>query len=40
MMYGLGKSDSAVVATKLVNKAGRLAAEPVEQRAEAKGNAD
>ncbi len=40
MMHGRGKSDSAIVAKKLVNKAGRLAAEPVEQRAEAKGNAD
>jgi hypothetical protein len=40
MMYGRGKSDSAIVAEKLVNKAGRLAAEPVERRAEAKGNAD
>lgn len=40
MMYGRGKSDSAVVAEKLVNKVGRPAAEPVEQRAEAKGNAD
>src|SRR6476660_954887 len=39
-MYGRGKSDSAVVAEKLVNKVGRPAAEPVEQRAEAKGNAD
>src|ERR1700692_248979 len=40
MMYGRGKSDSAIVAEKLVNKAGRLAAEPGERRAEAKGNAD
>ena len=40
MMYGRGKSDSAIVAEKLVNKAGRLAAEPVERRAGAKGNAD
>ena len=39
MMYGRGRSDSAIVAEKLVNKAGRLAAEPVERRAEAKGNA-
>jgi RNA-directed DNA polymerase len=38
--YRRGKSDSAVVAEKLVNKAGRLAAESVEQRAGAKGNAD
>src|SRR5271167_2241784 len=40
MMYGRGKSDSAIVAEKLVNKAGRLAAEPVERRAEAKGHAE
>jgi hypothetical protein len=40
MKYGRGKSDSAIVAEKLVNKAGRLAAEPAERRAEAKGNAD
>jgi RNA-directed DNA polymerase len=40
MKYGRGKSDSAIVAEKLVNKAGRLAAEPGERRAEAKGNAD
>ena len=40
MKYGRGKSDSAVVAEKLVNKVGRPAAEPVEQRAGAKGNAD
>jgi RNA-directed DNA polymerase len=39
MMYGRGKSDSAIVAAKLVNKAGRLAAESVERRAGAKGNA-
>ena len=31
MMYGRGKSDSAVVAAKLVNKAGRLAAERARQ---------
>lgn len=40
MTYGRGKSDSVIVAAKLVNNAGRLAAEPVERRAEAKGNAD
>jgi hypothetical protein len=39
MMYGRGKSDSAIVAAKLVNKAGRLAAESVERRAGAKGKA-
>jgi group II intron reverse transcriptase/maturase len=33
------KSDSAIVATKPTNKAGRPAAEPVERRAETKGNA-
>ena len=40
MMNGRGKSDSAVVAAKLVNKAGRPAAESVERRAGAKGKAD
>ena len=39
MMNGRGKSDSAIVAGKPTNKAGQLAAEPVEPRAEAKGNA-
>ena len=39
MMYGRGKSNSAIVAAKLVNKAGRLAAELVERRAGAKGKA-
>src|ERR1700746_583079 len=39
MMHGRGKSDSAIVAGKPTNKAGQLAAEPVERRAEAKGNA-
>ena len=39
MIYGRGKSDSAIVAAKLVNKAGRLAAESVERRAGAKGKA-
>src|SRR5580693_4231557 len=38
-MNGPGKSDSAIVAAKPTNKAGQLAAEPVERRAEAKGNA-
>jgi RNA-directed DNA polymerase len=32
-------SDSAIVAGKPTNKAGQAAAEPVERRAEAKGNA-
>src|SRR5438094_7607453 len=34
-----GKSDSAIVAGKPTNKAGQPAAEPVEPRAGAKGNA-
>ena len=40
MMYGRGKSDEAIVAVKLANKAERSAAESRERRAEAKGNAD
>src|SRR3954449_3702805 len=39
MMYGRGKSDLAIVAAKLVNKAGRLAAESVERRPGTKGKA-
>jgi RNA-directed DNA polymerase len=39
MMHGSGKSDSAIVATKPTNKAGQPDAEPVERRAETKGNA-
>jgi len=39
MMHGRGKSDSAIVAVKPTNKAEQSAAEPVEPRAEAKGNA-
>src|SRR5216683_2178609 len=39
MMNGRGESDSAIVAMKPTNKAERSAAEPVEPRAEAKGNA-
>ena len=39
MMHGGEKSDPAVVAVKQANKAGQPAAEPVEQRAGAKGNA-
>jgi RNA-directed DNA polymerase len=39
MMHGRGESDSAIVAEKPTNKAERSAAEPVEPRAEAKGNA-
>ena len=40
MMHGHEKSDSAIVAMKLPNKAGRPAAEAVERRAEAKENAN
>ena len=36
MMHGPGKSDSAIVAVKPTNKAGRPAAEPVERMAEAE----
>jgi RNA-directed DNA polymerase len=39
MMHGREKSDSAVVAVKPTNKAVPTAAEPVEPRAGAKGNA-
>src|SRR6266542_1941596 len=39
MMHGHEKSDDAIVAVKPTNKAERSAAEPVERRAEAKGNA-
>ena len=40
MMHGRGRSDSAIVATKPTNKAGRPAAEPVEPRPGTKANAD
>ena len=40
MMHGRGKSDFAIVAGKSANKAERLAAEPTERRAGAKGNVD
>ena len=40
MMYGREKSDSAIVAGKPTNKAVPTAAEPVERRAGAKGNAN
>jgi len=40
MMNERGKSDPAVVATKLANKAERSVAEPVEPRAGTKGNAN
>jgi hypothetical protein len=39
MMHGRGKSDEAIIAAKPANKAERSAAELVERRAEAKGNA-
>ena len=39
MMHGREKSDSAIVAGKPTNKAEQSAAEPVEPRAEAEGNA-
>ena len=39
MMHKRGKSASAIVAAKPTNNAGRPAAEPVERRAETKGNA-
>src|SRR5262244_293989 len=40
MMHGHEKSDSAIVATKPLNNAGRPAAEAVERRAETKENAN
>jgi RNA-directed DNA polymerase len=39
MMHGRRKSDSAIVAEKPTNKAGATAAELVEPRAGAEGNA-
>ena len=39
MMHGHEKSDFAIVAAKPANNAERSAAEPVERRAETKGNA-
>jgi len=39
MMHGRGESDEAIVAMKPANKAAQVAAELVERRAEAKGNA-
>lgn len=39
MMHGRGKSDSAIVAGKPANNAEQSAAELVEPRAEAEGNA-
>ena len=40
MTHGRGKSDSAIVAEKPTNDAGEPAEDLVEQRAEAKGNAE
>src|SRR5256886_3932717 len=40
MMHGREKSDSAIVARKPTNKAVPTAAEPVERRVGAKGNAN
>ncbi len=40
MMYGREKSDSAIVATKPANNAGKPAAEWVEPRAGTEGNAN
>ncbi len=40
MMRGPGKSDSPIVTSKPTNKAAQAAAEPVERRGEAKGNAE
>ena len=40
MMHEREKSDPAIVAVKPTNKAERSAAEPVERRAGANGNAD
>jgi RNA-directed DNA polymerase len=39
MMHGRGKSDEAIVALKLANQTAQAGREPVERRAEAKGNA-
>ncbi len=39
MMHGREKSESAIVAVKSANKVGRPTAEPMELRADAKGNA-
>src|ERR1700730_13475331 len=39
MMHGRGKPEEAIVAGKPANEAERSEAEPVERRAEAKGNA-
>src|SRR5215213_7262464 len=39
-MHGRERADPAIVARKPANKAGQPAAEPVERRAGAEGNAD
>src|SRR5229473_931876 len=39
MMHGHGKSDEAIVAVKGANQVAQAMREPVERRAEAKGNA-
>src|SRR6266851_2668599 len=39
MMHGRGKSDEAIVALKRANQVAQAVREPVERRAEAKGNA-
>lgn len=39
-MHDPEKSDSGIVAVKPTNKAGQLAAEPVEPRPRTKGNAE
>src|SRR5690349_19456868 len=38
-MHGRGKSDEAIVAMKQTNQTAQAGREPVERRAEAKGNA-
>ncbi len=40
MMYGPEKSDFPIVAMKPANKAAGAAAEPLERRGKAKGNAE
>ena len=40
MMHGREKSDPVILAGKLTNKAATVAAEPVEPRAGAEGNAN
>jgi len=40
MMHGREKSESAIVAMKSANKVGQPAAEPMEPRADAKGECE